>query len=704
MTDLSTLSDADLTQAYQKFTGNGPAPTPSDFTGPRITVGGSDPSRLSDEQLRSAYEAHQAEVAKGVVKQLGVGVAKGGIGLVGLPGDVRNAASAATDYIGDKLGVDPQTVEAFKGGVKKIAEYSPDPVTRTMATAPTSHDIQGRVENITGPFRKPQNQTEADAETFGEFGAAGLAGPGGLLRKLALQTALPAASTITAGRLSDQNPYVKALAGFLAGAGGAMISSPGSAEKILRAKIPASVTEQDITRAGQLIEHAQQRGVALTWPEALSRVTGQPVLTDMQRVLESHAQTRPHMNDFFADRPAQVDRAALSELDQLAPGTARPSQVGPAVGRAANEEIGDMRKAINAASEPFYKNSENVLLTPHEMASVKQIPGYQEARDAVRNSPQLNSYVAHLPDNSVGFLNEVKKYFDAAAKNAGSKFNPTANQQVGAVNEKAASALKQIGELKSQDYAIALAIQQRAREQYLQPLLDGPLGRLAKKDITTQRAIDALFPSNPLPNSHHEIADAVSRLAVKNPGAATQLVRAHVESMFNEATRALQGGTNQFGGAAFAKALTGNPQQRANLQAAIEALPGGATKWQGFEHLLDVMSATGTRQPRGSLTAFNALEVGSMNTGGLQQLAAKGLSPGKWMNLANDTFQSWSIGRNLDQLARIITDPRAGNAFNQIIRIPPASDRALVLTGRMINQLGATTTDQRNKPAQNEGR
>jgi hypothetical protein len=84
----------------------------------------------------------------------------------------------------------------------------------------------------------------------------------------------------------------------------------------------------------------------------------------------------------------------------------------------------------------------------------------------VRNDPQLNSYVSHLPDNSVGFLNEVKKYFDQSAKNSGSKFNPGANQQVQAAHEKAASAIRQIAEIKSPDYGVALAIQQQARERF----------------------------------------------------------------------------------------------------------------------------------------------------------------------------------------------------------------------------------------------
>src|SRR6185437_11761846 len=220
---------------------------------------------------------------------------------------------------------------------------------------PDSADIQSAVEKITGPFRQPANQAEADAQTVGEFVPAAIAGPGGLARKAITQVAIPAAATITAGRFSDQNPYVKALAGFVAGAGGAAFSGPSSAAQVLKAKLPASVTEQDITRAGQLIEHGQQRGVALTWPEALTRVTGQPVLTDTQRILESHGQTRPQMQEFFADRPAQVDRAARGELDRsFGPAAQGPSMLGPEAARAAETTINGVRGAINRATRPSY--------------------------------------------------------------------------------------------------------------------------------------------------------------------------------------------------------------------------------------------------------------------------------------------------------------------------------------------------------------
>jgi DNA-binding GntR family transcriptional regulator len=628
----------------------------------------------------------------GVAKQAGVGVAKGAIGIAGLIGDVQELARKAAGYLPD-IKADPESEKyARKYGRMGDVMSVGDPV-----SFPTSHDIQGQVEKVTGPFRKPQNQTEADAETAGEFLPAAVLGPGSVARKVVLQEALPAATTIAAGRFSDQNPYVKALAGFLAGGTGAAFSGPGSAEKILRGQLPDFVTEAHIDQAGRLLDHAQSRGVALTWPEALSRVTGQPVLTDTQRILESHAQTRPQMQQFFAERPQQVEQAARQQFDQTAAMPAYPSTIGPQAQQAADNTLNEVRQHINTAAQPYYQAAEGVLLTPAEMTHVRVIPGWEQARDAVRNNPQINWRVAHLPDNSVGFLNEVKKHFDQAAENSASKFNPGRNKQVQSSNEMAASAVRQIGEAKSQEYQIALAIQQQGRQEFLEPLLQGPLGRLAKKDTTTQKAIAALFPENPVPGTHNEVHDAVAALVQRRPAAAEQLVRAHMEMVFNQAARDLQGGANQYAGAKFAAKLAGNAQQRENLRAAILALPNGAARWQGLEHLLDIMAATGTRQPKGSLTAFNALEVQSMTTGGLQELASKGLSPSKWMSFANDTFKAWSLGRNLDRLAAIITDPRSGDALKQIVRIPPGSDRALIAAGKLIAQGSAATTEQRTK-------
>jgi hypothetical protein len=329
-------------------------------------------------------------------------------------------------------------------------------------------------------------------------------------------------------------------------------------------------------------------------------------------------------------------------------------------------------------------------------------PLFVRTLNEVRTNPELNTHLHGLSDRSVAVYDAVKQQLEQRSRNLSNPVNPNASQVGSSTTGTLADEVRGAAldaDQHAGNYEAALQQQADLRRRYLEPLQRGPLGKLAETP-DTKRAINALFPSNPLPASEGEISDAVGALVQQRPRVAEQLVRAHVEMVLNEATRELQGGANQFAGAKFAKALAGNSQQRANLRAAIEALPNGAVRWQGFEHLLDIMGATGARHPKGSLTAFNDLDIQSMSNSGLASLAAKGISPGKWMTFASDTFKSWSLGRNLDQIARIITDPRAGNAINQIIRIPARSDRALVMAGRIIAQFGAATTEERTKKSQ----
>lgn len=643
----------------------------------------------------------------GVAKQGGIGVAKGTIGIAGIAGDAQQLIGKGVDWVKQHI---PEPSPESKALAERYGSRSD---TGPEIPLPTSADIQSAIEKFTGAFRKPQNQTEADAETVGEFLPAALAGPGGMARKVITQAVLPAAASITAGRYSDQNPYVKSLAGFLAGGAGALTSGPSSAESVLRGKIPASVTEADVTRAGQLIEHGQTRGVNLTWPEALTRVTGQPVLTDTQRIIESHGQTRPQMQEFFADRPQQLQGAAQGELHQaFGPASPNPSMIGPQASQAAEGTLNTVRGAINRATRPAYDAAGQTLVPQAIHAQAMADPLFAQALEHVRNTPALNNHLLAQSDRSVAVYDAVKKELEERSQRASNPVQPSHSQAVSSSTGQLAREVRQTaidadrgaaGLAPSQpglsNYETALQQQAQLRARYLEPLQRGPLGKIAEQP-DTKRAINALFPTNPLPASEHEIRDAVGAIARTRPAVAEQLVRAHIEMVLNESMRELQGGANQFGGAKFAKMLAGNQQQQTNLRAAIEALPNGQARWEGFQHLLDIMSATGARQPKGSLTAFNALEIQSMSNEGLTSLAAKGASPGKWMTFASDAFKSWSMGRNLDQIARLITDPGAGNAIRQIIRIPARADRALVMVGRLLAQFSASTTEQRTKPRQ----
>ena len=644
---------------------------------PRIVISTAPDTKLEPVD-HDPFATDYGAMGMDILKSGGIGVAKGAIALGGLVGDLTDLGAKgikkASDFASDQIGTPKY-------------EPSGDSVLNNI---PTSASLTKNVEDVTGPLYKPQTTAGHYAETVGEFLPAAAAGPGGLVRKAIMQAAVPGIASEAAGQATQGTPvepYARAAAGIAGGLGGALMSRPASTTQAIRRQLPEGVTQATVDDARQLMQNAANRGVTLTWPEALSQSAGRPVLSDTQRILESAPGSRTRMQNFYADRPQQIDQAALNELGHIAPGTATPSQIGPQVGEAANETLGGVRQAINHAAEPHYRNAEAQLFTPQEFAQIQTIPGYQESLHAVRNNPQINWRIQHLPDNSVGVLNEVKKHFDQAAQNAGSRFNPARNHQVQASNEMGASAARQIGIARSADYEIALGIQQRAREQYLDPLLQGPLGRLAKKDMTTRKAIDVLFPSNPLPNSHNEVGTAVAALAARNPGAATQLVRAHVESVFNEATQNLQGGPNQFGAAKFATRLVGNIQQRANLQAAIEALPNGHALWNGFDNFLEAAEATGTRQAKGSLTAFNSQELKGMSGSGLVGETVKtGLSPGKWWSVVNDKWSQWQLGHNLDELARIFTDPHSAPILRRIAAMPRGSREAGYLVSRLILQ------------------
>ncbi|WP_457797638.1 hypothetical protein [Methylocystis sp. S23] len=179
---------------------------------------------------------------------------------------------------------------------------------------------------------------------------------------------------------------------------------------------------------------------------------------------------------------------------------------------------------------------------------------------------------------------------------------------------------------------------------------------------------------------------AVQAVSARNPMAARQLVRAHVESVFNAATRDLQAGANQFGGASFRAQLVGNSQQAENLSAAIRGLPGGDAILPGFDRMLKVMEATGQRQRIGSQTAFNqeinaALKSGSP-IGEVASVAAGGGL--KLPTRVKETFDRWNLGRNTGEIARLLTDPRAGKAFRALAEAPVGSARMTAAASRLV--------------------
>jgi hypothetical protein len=254
-------------------------------------------------------------------------------------------------------------------------------------------------------------------------------------------------------------------------------------------------------------------------------------------------------------------------------------------------------------------------------------------------------------------------------------------------------------------------MQAAARQRFLDPLKQGPLGKIAKQPdglgTTTQRAMDALFPESPLPGSQDEVATAVHALVAQGPRgqwAAQQLVRGHVEQKLNEAFDASKDpNAAQFAGAGATKNIVGSPvvpgQKFENVTAAVNALGNGAGP--GVQRFFDIAQATGWRAPIGSRTAFNEQDLHALGTGSMVgNIAKTAASPERWWNGAHDIWTKFQLGQNLDGLARVITDPNAAPIFRRIAQLPPNSREAQILAARLTMQAGSQGFQQRKESGQ----
>jgi hypothetical protein len=257
MADLSNLSDEELTALYNKGSA---AATPAPVTTPAQT----DLSKMSDDELKAAYAAAtksnqaQPSVAADVAKSAGTGLAKGVLGAGGFFGDVSDVGAkgirAASDYISNKLGIDPYRPPS-PGESPTI-----DAIRTAVQAVPTEKSLQSAVESQTGKFYEPQTAAGRYTEKAAEFAGNPLSyvGPGGLVGK-GISAAGAGLGSEAAGDVADKfapnSPKTKAaleLVGAIAGGHGV-------------AGAPRLVTPNIISPERQaMINTLDQEGVPLT--------------------------------------------------------------------------------------------------------------------------------------------------------------------------------------------------------------------------------------------------------------------------------------------------------------------------------------------------------------------------------------------------------------------------------------------------------
>lgn len=623
-------------------------------------------------------------VALGLGKAAVSGLDKGMAGMAGGPADIAGMVQDAVNWGQSKVQGRP------------LAEIQAEADKNAVISRKTLAQYGGKAFHDASPLKyDPQTTAEKYVESAAEFlpsvvlpaGAAGRMARAGEVIGLGIA---PGVASEAAGQLTEgtsYEPYARAGAAVVGGATGHWATAPNAAGAAV-SRAARGANQAQIDEAERLFQHAQAMGLPITRAEAVQHVTGGATnLGNLQRVVEGSGELRP----FMAERPGQVADAARTQFGRLGPVSQDPHGIGPAVGEAAQGTVQDVTNAINRQTRPLYDAAQQQRVGPAVHQALMGDPLYAQTLQEVRNNPALNRTIEHLPDDSVGVIDLVQRRLREQADNAAipgqaSTSNLAAANFGDARTAPIAAAETATGSRPGVQgtYEQARAEQTRLREQYLNPLMSGPIGKLAQRDIPTQKAISALFPTNPLPNSEGAIGQAVAAVAQRNPRAARELVRAHVESTFNEATQRLQSGANEFGGAGFAAALRGNPQQAANLEVAVTALRGGQT-YQGFNRFLDILEAQGSRQRIGSQTAFNQEVQKGLKSGGTVAEALSSVASGgiKLPSKVNQRIEQWRMGGNVAEIADILTNPAAAGLFRQLATAPANSAKAGAIMTRL---------------------
>lgn len=211
-------------------------------------AGFAQPQRKVISYEEAANPGYLEDIAKSGV----AGLARGVIGMQGLPGDAEGLLKRGATWALDKVGLP-----------------HPD-LNEQPSLLPTSKGITQTVEGVTGKLHEPQTVPGEYARTIGEFAPAVIGGPEGILGKVAA-TVIPAVASETAGQVTkgtSAEPMARVGGALLGGVGTAAASAPRAARAI------APNTEELKTAASQAYKQADNAGLTVSVPSFQRMVMG----------------------------------------------------------------------------------------------------------------------------------------------------------------------------------------------------------------------------------------------------------------------------------------------------------------------------------------------------------------------------------------------------------------------------------------------
>lgn len=221
------------------------------------------PEGATDDQImayaKSNYKPDEPSALGDVATSFGRGVAKGTIGLAGLPGDIASGLNKGIDYL---TGQEP-------------------PKDNSYALA-TSEELTKPVEKVFGKFQEPKTTAGRYGQSVGEFLPSSVIGPGGKLIKAAttLGGGLGAEAGGELGESLDHPGAGRFLGGLVGGAGTGIAGAERQASRLSK-QLP---TDQAIKADSQAGYEAISNARLQVRPAAMDNLVN-GARTDLDRAL-----------------------------------------------------------------------------------------------------------------------------------------------------------------------------------------------------------------------------------------------------------------------------------------------------------------------------------------------------------------------------------------------------------------------------------
>lgn len=618
---------------------------------------------LQSGSEQSVMEAEpQARNPLQVAKQ---GLIKGAAGLgdvaVGFPEDVKNLYN----YFTTKGAPVPQksqpiTEQAIKAGYI-VPENQPNTPVLKALDFTTQLATSGGVNPVTvGRSLLTKTLPQAGMDIAKQFGRTGAQGTIGSAALQGMQG------------IGIDNPFALAAGTMLPmGAVGGISSMRGTPSSITNEAMKG-VTPEQLKLADALLKQSYANGAPLTGAEAIAQVAGQNPLQNVQRVVEASQKGGAITAPFMAARPDQNAQYMSNVLKGISP-TAPSSAIPGAMQGAAQNVIQGAEQGLTRSVSPYYQAAGQTNVPQSAIATLTASnPKIAEAISIVTSTPKYG--VKGGSPTSIETLTAAKHYLS-------DQFSKQSNAVTGAeknaarVTAQADTELADFLKASSPEYAKGSNIYANAQQTQIQPLKQSGIGIMADQTgtpaqlLTQQR--EQLMPANPVALFPQDIKRTAALLRRQDPELLPAWTAQNLQGIFNETAQNLQTGANQYGGSKFAAAVTGNPQQKANLEALITE-SAGPQAWKGFETFVDIMGAQGKRQPTGSQTAFNAAMQNELKGGGVASLPSMVTKPSAIKTL----YEDFRYGKNTAELARLLTDPDSVNLIKQLAKTNPNTAKA----------------------------